>query len=349
MRRCSASTTRRCGAADRRAYRQPRSRSHTRVTKPATLRGGALWAREGWRPQRGFDPCAQRSHCSCCPLSLPAPMPPTSRAPRASMRSSSFHPAPRSRASARSSWSPATMSFCSPTCRRAHSRARSASRARPRAKLEIGSVDNRRMFVPRTDDAVAATERKRIEDAIEKLKDDRALLQAAVQAAEAQKTLISNLAQLPTQSSARQRSGAGAARLDADFRHDRPAPRRGAEGHPRDADQDARGRPADPRPGRQARLPGAGPGGAHRGQDVRQCRRRARGRYRHPLPGRRRLVGALLRCAACHRHQGAGAEAAAGAARQHPAAQRRELGQRRARRSRRPGPVPAPPRRSCGP
>ena len=66
------------------------------------------------------------------------------------------------------------------------------------AKLEIGSVDSRRMFVPRTDDAVAATERKRVEDAIEKLKDDRALLQAAVQAAEAQKTLIGNLAQLPS-------------------------------------------------------------------------------------------------------------------------------------------------------
>jgi len=65
-------------------------------------------------------------------------------------------------------------------------------------KLDIGSVDSRRMFVPRTDDAVAATERKRVEDAIEKLKDDRALLQAAVQAAEAQKTLIGNLAQLPS-------------------------------------------------------------------------------------------------------------------------------------------------------
>jgi uncharacterized protein (TIGR02231 family) len=64
--------------------------------------------------------------------------------------------------------------------------------------LEIGSVDSRRMFVRRTDDAVAATERKRVEDAIEKLKDDRAVLQAAVQAAEAQKKLIGNLAELPT-------------------------------------------------------------------------------------------------------------------------------------------------------
>ena len=64
--------------------------------------------------------------------------------------------------------------------------------------LEIGSVDSRRVFVPRTDDAIAATERKRVEDAIEKLKDDRATLQTAVQAAEMQKTLIGNLAQLPT-------------------------------------------------------------------------------------------------------------------------------------------------------
>src|SRR6476646_1548505 len=61
-----------------------------------------------------------------------------------------------------------------------------------------GSVDSCRVFVPRTDDAVAATERKRVEDAIEKLKDDKAVLQTAVQAAEMQKTLIGNLAQLPT-------------------------------------------------------------------------------------------------------------------------------------------------------
>jgi uncharacterized protein (TIGR02231 family) len=65
-------------------------------------------------------------------------------------------------------------------------------------KLEIGSVDNRRVFVPRTDAAVAASERKKIEDAIEKLKDERAVLAASEQAAEAQKTLIANLAQLPT-------------------------------------------------------------------------------------------------------------------------------------------------------
>src|SRR5262245_34929053 len=64
--------------------------------------------------------------------------------------------------------------------------------------LEIGSVDSRRAFLSRSDDAITASERRRIEDAIEGLKDDRAVLQAAVQAAEMQKALIGNLAQLPT-------------------------------------------------------------------------------------------------------------------------------------------------------
>jgi uncharacterized protein (TIGR02231 family) len=65
--------------------------------------------------------------------------------------------------------------------------------------LEIGSVDTRRISVPRTDAAIAATERKQIEDAIERLKDEKAVLQAGVEAAQAQKRLITNLAQLPTQ------------------------------------------------------------------------------------------------------------------------------------------------------
>ena len=64
-------------------------------------------------------------------------------------------------------------------------------------KLEIGSVDSRRVFVPRSDGSIAASERKRIEDAIEKLRDERSSLEAAIKAAEAQRTLISNLAQLP--------------------------------------------------------------------------------------------------------------------------------------------------------
>jgi uncharacterized protein (TIGR02231 family) len=65
------------------------------------------------------------------------------------------------------------------------------------AGLEIGSVDTRSLTVPRGDNAVAATERRRIEDAIEKLKDERSALQAAIQAAETQKRLIENLTKLP--------------------------------------------------------------------------------------------------------------------------------------------------------
>jgi uncharacterized protein (TIGR02231 family) len=65
-------------------------------------------------------------------------------------------------------------------------------------KLEIGSVDTRSVSVPRADDAVAATERRRVEDAIETLKDEKAALQASVVAAETQKRLIDNLTQLPT-------------------------------------------------------------------------------------------------------------------------------------------------------
>jgi uncharacterized protein (TIGR02231 family) len=68
--------------------------------------------------------------------------------------------------------------------------------------LEIGSVDTRRVFVARSDSAVAATERKQLEDAIEKLKDERAVLQTTVEAAQAQKMLINNLANLPMQPSA---------------------------------------------------------------------------------------------------------------------------------------------------
>jgi uncharacterized protein (TIGR02231 family) len=69
--------------------------------------------------------------------------------------------------------------------------------AKATGKLEIGSVDTRRVSVPRTDEAVAATERRRIEEAIEKLRDESALLQASAQAAETQKKLIDNLTQLP--------------------------------------------------------------------------------------------------------------------------------------------------------
>jgi uncharacterized protein (TIGR02231 family) len=65
-------------------------------------------------------------------------------------------------------------------------------------RLEIGSVDTRRVFVPRADAEAAASERRQIENEIESLRDDRALLEAQVQGAETQKSLIANLTQLPT-------------------------------------------------------------------------------------------------------------------------------------------------------
>lgn len=64
-------------------------------------------------------------------------------------------------------------------------------------KLEIGSVDTKRMFVPRADPAAADAERRKLEDQIEALRDSRALLEGQVQAAETQRTLLSNLAELP--------------------------------------------------------------------------------------------------------------------------------------------------------
>jgi uncharacterized protein (TIGR02231 family) len=65
-------------------------------------------------------------------------------------------------------------------------------------KLEIGSVDSRRLMVASTDVAVAASERRRLEDEIEILRDQRGAAEAQFQAAETQKALISNLSQLPT-------------------------------------------------------------------------------------------------------------------------------------------------------
>jgi uncharacterized protein (TIGR02231 family) len=64
-------------------------------------------------------------------------------------------------------------------------------------ELQIGSIDTRRISVPRLDPQVAASNRKRIEDEIEKLKDERASHQAEQQAAEAQKAFLANLVQLP--------------------------------------------------------------------------------------------------------------------------------------------------------
>jgi uncharacterized protein (TIGR02231 family) len=64
-------------------------------------------------------------------------------------------------------------------------------------RLDIGSVDTRRLRLQRADSAAAAAERRRIEDEIEKARDQRAALQAQIDTAQTQKTFITNLAELP--------------------------------------------------------------------------------------------------------------------------------------------------------
>jgi uncharacterized protein (TIGR02231 family) len=80
-------------------------------------------------------------------------------------------------------------------------------------KLEIGSVDTRRLFVPRADSQAAESERRKIEDEIETLRDEKSTLEAQVQGAETQKSLIANLTQLPT----RPPSPAGSAERGEDW------------------------------------------------------------------------------------------------------------------------------------
>jgi uncharacterized protein (TIGR02231 family) len=67
-------------------------------------------------------------------------------------------------------------------------------------KLDIESVDTQRRFIPRADQAALQAERKSLEDDIEKLNDDRTLVQGQAEAAEKQKTLLANLAELPAHS-----------------------------------------------------------------------------------------------------------------------------------------------------
>lgn len=62
--------------------------------------------------------------------------------------------------------------------------------------LQIGSVDQRRLFVPQSGGDDSA-ERRRIESEIENLRDQRVLLEGNLQAAQTQQTLLNNLANLP--------------------------------------------------------------------------------------------------------------------------------------------------------
>jgi uncharacterized protein (TIGR02231 family) len=79
---------------------------------------------------------------------------------------------------------------------------------RATGKLEIGSVDTRRLFVPRDDEEAAAGERRRLENELDGMRDERANLDAQVLAAETQKTLLANLAQLPVRPTPQAAAGA---------------------------------------------------------------------------------------------------------------------------------------------
>ena len=80
--------------------------------------------------------------------------------------------------------------------------------------LEISSVDSRRVNVARSDAARQASERKRIEDEIEKLRDEHARFGAQIQTAEIQMQLITNLAQLPVRQPVPSAPGAAVAATD---------------------------------------------------------------------------------------------------------------------------------------
>jgi uncharacterized protein (TIGR02231 family) len=64
-------------------------------------------------------------------------------------------------------------------------------------KLDIGSVDTARKVLARAESQAADPERKKIEDELEAFRDQKTVIGAQVQAAETQKLLIGNLAQLP--------------------------------------------------------------------------------------------------------------------------------------------------------
>jgi uncharacterized protein (TIGR02231 family) len=65
-------------------------------------------------------------------------------------------------------------------------------------KLQIGSVDTRRLFVPRGEALATEAERKKLEDELEKIRDARLTLDGIVQAATTQRKLVENLTTLPS-------------------------------------------------------------------------------------------------------------------------------------------------------
>ncbi|MGI9523549.1 MAG: mucoidy inhibitor MuiA family protein [Hyphomicrobiaceae bacterium] len=81
-------------------------------------------------------------------------------------------------------------------------------------KLEIGTIDTRRLKVPHGDDEGRSTERRRLEEEIEHAADKIAEIQAAIETGEIQKRFVENLAGLPT---SRPRTSTGAATGETDW------------------------------------------------------------------------------------------------------------------------------------
>ncbi len=77
-------------------------------------------------------------------------------------------------------------------------------------KLDIGSVDTRRTYLARAESQAADIERKKLEEDIEALRDQKTGIEAQVLAAETQKALIGNLAQLPVRPAPGAGQGGGA-------------------------------------------------------------------------------------------------------------------------------------------
>ncbi|MFM1815716.1 MAG: hypothetical protein RLZ98_2411 [Pseudomonadota bacterium] len=69
-------------------------------------------------------------------------------------------------------------------------------------RLDIGSVDTRVVAVPGADPQVLETNRRRLEEEIEKLSDERASYQSEIEVAESQKRYAQNLVKLPLTASA---------------------------------------------------------------------------------------------------------------------------------------------------
>ncbi len=69
---------------------------------------------------------------------------------------------------------------------------------RSTGRLEIGSVDTRKVNIPRLDPTIGDSKRRRLESMIEALRDERAVVAAEALAAEAQKKFVESLISLPT-------------------------------------------------------------------------------------------------------------------------------------------------------